>query len=313
MHYKRKHKSALLGTLALVLTLILPLSAVSAQSYPEIIPLPNGWQPEGVVVGTASTIYAGSLADGAIYRASLRTGEGEVLVPPQDGRISVGLAYDMRSGNIFAAGGPGGAGYVYDSTTGESLAAYEFAAENSFVNDVVVTRDAAYFTDSSQPRFYRVPLGPGGSLPDADAVETIELGGDWEQVDGFNANGIDATANGDALIIVQSATGTIFKVDPTSGEAQAIDLDGATLDNGDGILLKGRILYVVQNRLNQIAVVQLDPDLLAGNVTRTITSEDFRVPTTVDDFGSRLYAVNARFGTDPTPDTEYEIVRVDKY
>ena len=36
-----------------------------------------------------------------------------------------------------------------------------------------------------------------------------------------------------------------------------VDLGGATLANGDGLLLAGRVLFVVQNRLNQIAVVQL--------------------------------------------------------
>jgi hypothetical protein len=66
----------------------------------------------------------------------------------------------------------------------------------------------------------------------------------------------------------------------------------------------------VQNRLNQIAVVKLDSQLTEGTITETITSPDFRVPTTIALFGNALYAVNARFGTPPTPDTEYEVVRV---
>lgn len=305
-----KRKSAIFGTLLVILTLILPMTAVSAQSFPEIIPLPNGWQPEGIVTGYGSTIYAGSLANGAIYEASLRTGEGAEVVPPQEGRVAVGLAFDPRSGSIFAAGGPGGAGYVYDVDTGESHGDFEFTTENSFVNDVVVTRAAAYFTDSARPYLYRVPLGPGGTLPDPSEVEAIELSGDYEQVEGFNANGIDATPGGKALIIVQSATGKLFKVDPQTGEAQEIDLGGETLPNGDGILLRGKTLFVVQNQLNQIAVVQLANDYLGGEITDTLTNEAFRVPTTIAAFGSRLYVVNARFGTEPTPDTEYEIVQV---
>ena len=43
---------------------------------------------------------------------------------------------------------------------------------------------------------------------------------------------------------------------------------------------------------------------------RTITDPAFDVPTTVDDFGKSLYVVNARFTTTPTPDTEYNVVRV---
>jgi hypothetical protein len=80
--------------------------------------------------------------------------------------------------------------------------------------------------------------------------------------------------------------------------------------NGDGILLQGKTLYVVQNVLNQIAVVELSPDLTSGTIAGFLTSNDFRVPTTIAKFGHALYAVNARFGTTPTPTTDYDVVRV---
>jgi hypothetical protein len=66
----------------------------------------------------------------------------------------------------------------------------------------------------------------------------------------------------------------------------------------------------VQNQFNQIAVVQLSPDLTSGRIVDTITNSNFQVPTTIARFGNSLYAVNAKFGTPPTPDTEYEVVRV---
>ncbi len=78
--------------------------------------------------------------------------------------------------------------------TGATLAAYQLAdpGKPTFVNDVVVTRDAAYFTDSFQPVLYRLPLGPQGALPDQSAVQRILLSGDFVQVAGpfvFNSNG----------------------------------------------------------------------------------------------------------------------------
>ena len=83
--------------------------------------------------------------------------------------------------------------------------------------------------------------------------------------------------------------------------------------NGDGILLDGKTLYVVQNRLNQIAVIELETDLSAGIIVDLITSPgNFDVPTTIDEFGKWLYAVNARFTTPPTPDTTYTVVQVEK-
>jgi sugar lactone lactonase YvrE len=144
-------------------------------------------------------------------------------------------------------------------------------------------------------------------------VEEIPLSGDYVFTPGaFNANGIAATPNGKTLIIVNSVDGLLYNVDPDTGEATLIDLGGDTVPNGDGILLQGKTLYVVQNRLNQIAVVELNSDLTEGTIVDTITDSDFRVPTTIARFGNSLYAVNARFGTTPTPDTEYEVVRVSR-
>ena len=77
------------------------------------------------------------------------------------------------------------------------------------------------------------------------------------------------------------------------------------------MLLKGRTLYVVQNRLNQVAVVKLNRAGTAG-VVRSVTDPGFDVPATVDDFGHSLYLPNARFATPPTPTTEYWITRIDK-
>jgi hypothetical protein len=99
-------------------------------------------------------------------------------------------------------------------------------------------------------------------------------------------------------------------VDPDTGVATRIDLGTDAVPNGDGILLQGKTLYVVQNVLNQIAVVELSADLGSGTILKTITSPDFRVPTTVAMFGDNLYAVNARFGTPLTPTTDYDVVSV---
>lgn len=183
----------------------------------------------------------------------------------------------------------------------------------SFINDVVVTKDAAYFTNSFQPELYRVSLANNGELPPVPTSTAIPLGGDYQFTPGgFNANGIDATPDGKTLIIVNSADGALYNVDPTTGVATLIDLGDDAVPNGDGILLQGKTLYVVQNVMNQIAVVELTPDFTSGTIVDTITSSAFRVPTTIAKFGEALYAVNARFDTPPTPSTEYEVVRVNR-
>jgi sugar lactone lactonase YvrE len=302
----------LLLTLLLIVLSSTMIGAASAQTFPDLIPLPNGFQPEGIAVGKGSTFFVGSIPTGAIYRGDLRTGEGDIFIPAQQGRAAIGLKYDERTGLLFVAGGPTGYAYIYNGETGENVTEIQLSTLPSFINDVVITRDAAYFTNSRQPILYRVPLANNGELPDPVTVEEIPLGGDYQFTPGaFNANGIAATPNGKTLIIVNSVDGLLYNVDPETGVATLIDLGTGGVPNGDGILLQGKTLYVVQNRLNKIAVIELNSDLTAGTIVEEITSESFRVPTTIARFGDALYAVNARFDVEtPTPDTEYEVVRV---
>ena len=144
-------------------------------------------------------------------------------------------------------------------------------------------------------------------------MTTVQLTGDYQHVNGeFNLNGIAATPNGKTLIVVQSAMGRLFTVTP-AGVTRAIALAGGeNVPNGDGILLDGKMLYVVQNQLNQVAKIRLAPNLRSGRVLTRITNPGFSVPTTIAEQGSRLYAVHARFGTPPTPTTEYWVTKLRK-
>lgn len=291
---------------ALVAALSLPASAAA---FPGVIPLPIGFQPEGIAIGGGAVAYAGSLADGDVVRVDLRTGSVERFVDVDD-RVAVGLAVDPSGSRLFVAGGPTGQAWVYDTTSGEQLAALALTDPGTFINDVVVTREAAWFTDSFTDLLYRVPLAANG-LPTGE-VEDVALGGDFDFHPGeFNANGIEATPDGQALLVIQSVTATLYHVDPDDGEATVIDIDG-DLANGDGILLTGRRhLLVVRNRDNMVAEVTLDPSLASGAVTATTTDPDFDVPTTIARLGSRQYVVNARFGTAGDPSTaDYSMVRV---
>lgn len=295
--------------LVAILALIVPTSA-AAPAFPDLIILPTGFRPEGIVVGQSGTFYTGSLVGGAIYRGSLVTGKGSVFIPGQPGMVSVGMDYDVRSKYLFVAGGPTGLARVFDTRDGSLAAAYQLAAPGFFINDVIVTRTAAYFTNSSQPVLYRLPLGANGSLPGAGAVEEIALSGDWQQVAGFNANGIVADQFGKHLIVVNSTVGSLYLVDPASGVARMIDLGGESVSAGDGLLLRGQTLYVMRNQLNEIAVIELARDLASGVVVDRLTDPDFNVPTTIADFANSIYAVNAKFGNLTPNDIPYEVVRL---
>ena len=77
--------------------------------------------------------------------------------------------------------------FVYDADSGKELAAYKLTDLATFVNDVIVTRSGAYFTDSVNQVVYRIPIGRNGRL--GGAAETIPLTGDIDR-ERFVARGV---------------------------------------------------------------------------------------------------------------------------
>jgi sugar lactone lactonase YvrE len=288
------------GTAVLAGLVLLASAGATAQPFPGLIPLPADFGPEGIAVGNGTTFYAGSLAAstrGQILVGDLLTGDVATLVAP-DGVPAIGMKHDARSHLLFVARGASGLGTVFDAASGDVVAQYNLAAAPTFINDVVVTREAAYFTDSQAPFLYRVELGPAGG-PAAEATR-IPL------PDTFRTNGIAATRNGEHLFVVNGATAQLYQLDTTTHTPILVDLGGDTLPNADGLLLDGKTLYVVQNFRNTIAVVELAPDYLSGTIVRFITepftsNASTKVPTTIAEFGNALYAVTAGFAA-PAPD-----------
>ena len=283
--------------------------AAQADSRPSVIALPAGFSPEGVASGAGSQVFVGSLRDGDIWRGDLRTGKGGVLVDAPPGRIAVGLKFDLPGKRVLVAGGSTGAMFVYDSRNGADLGAVTLTAQaDTFINDITLTRDGAWLTDSRQPVLYFVPFGRGGSL---GPVQTLALTGPAADTTGaFNLNGIAASRDGSALVVAHSGRSELITVDPRTGASATIDLRGDTVPHADGILLDGRRLWVVQNFSNQVSQVRLSPDYRRGTIVSVLTSPDLRIPTTIARQGDRLVVVNARFdlGIPGPAGAAYELV-----
>ena len=307
---KRLALTAIAGAVLTLATTTVMTTATAAPAgaapLPKIISIPNGFRPEGLATGRGTDFFVGSQVDGAIYRGDLLTGRGAVFIPGTAGDTVRGLKVDGN--RLFAAGGPSGTVKVYDVRTGQLLLRQQVGAPGaSFVNDVVVTRNAAYYTDSTAQVMYVLPLGPGGRL---GAVRTVPLTGDIVYGPGFNANGIVASPDGRSLVLVQSNTGLLFRVSARTGVTTRVDAGGFSFSNGDGLLRRGNTLYVMRNVNNQLVQATLSHDFTQARVVRTITDPNFDTPTTIAFFGPFIYAVNARLTTPPTPDTTYTVVRV---
>ncbi|MBJ3810024.1 SMP-30/gluconolactonase/LRE family protein [Streptomyces flavofungini] len=281
-------------------------------SWPTDFSLPNGFQPEGIAIGPGPTAWFGSRNSGALYRASLATGRGETFATDMD-PMSLGLRTDGR-GRLFIAGGFTRQLRVFDTRTDRVLATYEVGKPSTVVNDVVLTPRAAWFTDSTQQQLYGLPFGPHGELPPARDIVTLPLVGEWVQApaDGFTTNGLERTPDGRGLLVinVHAHGGSLYRVDPRTGDTRRVDLGGSKLPDGDGALLLGRALYVVQQVQNAVDVFHLDATGLRGTAIARITDPRFRIPTTVAPFGNRLYLPNSRFTEETTPSTPYNAVAV---
>ena len=298
---------ALLALLALS-----PTAGASPANFPARIDLPDGFFPEGIEGGPGTSFFVGSMIDGAIWRGDLRTGSGAVLAAGAPGLASAGIAYEARRDRIWVAGvGPPLNGSsdvrVYDASSGALLAAYQPPGVG-LLNDVAVTREAVYVTDSSFPQLVVIPLPHDGSLPPSGAATILPVGGDFVQMEGFNLNGI--VAENGVLLVAQSAAGKLFRVDRDTGDADEIDLGGATLTYPDGLELLGHTLYVVRPFDNRVTVISLGVGLASGVVLGDLMAPSLDIPSTATVAAGRLWAVNLRFTTPPEPTTPYWITRL---
>jgi len=298
-----------------LLVLLAALVAPAAAARPaEVIVLPGASSAEGIAAGRGATFYAGDLFAGDIFRGNVQRGTAALFIDAPAGRMAVGMAADLAHDLLFVAGGFTGQAYIYDLRSGASVASYQFAdPATSLVNDVAVTKDGAWFTDSFHARLYFVPVSRAG-VP-APTFRTLALSGPAAAISPLpdlpNLNGIQATANGTTLIVAHSANAQLYTVDPATGASARIA--GVSVPNVDGLVLEAGRLWAVQNFSNQVARIRLAPDLTSGVVEEVITSDLFQVPTTAARFGSRLAVVNAKFdtGIPPTAD-QYEVILVDR-
>ncbi|CAB4910548.1 unannotated protein [freshwater metagenome] len=281
------------------------------RALPSTIPLPAGFQPEGIEA-RGGRFYAGSRATGQIVVGNVKGGPTRELVPAQTAAPSaLGLRLD-RKDRLFVAGGRTGTVSVYRARTGKLLYRSPAVPGPAFVNDVALLRDRAVFTDSATQRLVVVPIGrKGKGLGEAKVVPiTGSLAYDADPATN-EANGIVAARDGRHVLVVNSRTGELHRVDPRTGVSTLVPVTGGPLTNGDGLLRSGNTLLAVQNRLNKVAVLRLGRGDASATVRRTITDSQFDVPTTLAVAKGRLFTVNARFTTTPAADTAYDVVRID--
>jgi Cu-Zn family superoxide dismutase len=253
--------------------------------------------PEGIALdksGPGKTFFVSSTTDGTIFRGSTKATTLAPFAPGgAAGRTSAtGMTVDR--GRLFVAGAATGRAFVLNTKDGSTLKVLDSHAPSAdtFINDVTVARGFAYFTDSRRPVVLRAATS-GDAVGDMEVW--LDLAGTPLRYEaGFNANGIVSFDDGRVLVVVQSNTGKLFRIDVRTKAVTEIDLGGRTLTQGDGLVAHGSRLYVVRNS-GEIVEVKLRHGHRAGRVGKTLTSDLFAFPTTAARDGSRLLVVNAQF------------------
>ena len=290
---------------------LLPAATVVGGSLPNSYALPGETVfPEGIAaLPGPGYFYVSSTDDGTIFRGQLLDPNADVFLPGgQDGRVAaVGLAVDPDRDILYVSGGATGSVWAYDVHSRELVGQGSNEFDSTFINDVTVTPDgSAFFTDSFQPVIYRLSGAGSGEAVFEEWLDLTETPIEFQQ--GFNLNGIVSTADGTYLIVVHSSMGKLFRISIEDGETVEVDLGGATVQAGDGLVLRGNTLIVVQNALGRLTTLRMAADYSSGIIWSQMEDGSFRTPTTAAILGGRLLVVNAQFSArGGTPELPFSV------
>ncbi|MEA2130712.1 MAG: hypothetical protein QOJ85_3603 [Solirubrobacteraceae bacterium] len=265
---------------------------------PSVYTLPgDAVFPEGIALDPSGTsVFVSSTTDGTIFKGAIGRATLEPLARGgADGRTTaVGLKADRR-GRLLVAGGATGRVFVLSAADGRTLQVLDSrpGASQTFVNDVALAPGFAYVTDSSRPVILRAATS-------ADTLGELEpwldlRGTPLHYSSGVNANGIASFDRGRLLVVVQFNTGKLFRIDTRTKAVSEIDLGGATVADGDGLVPDGGRLFVVRHSAGEIAEVRLLRGRREGRIAATIASDALAFPTTAVRDGTRLLVVNSQF------------------
>ncbi|MFJ7212003.1 hypothetical protein [Amycolatopsis sp. NPDC098790] len=293
--------------LALTAAILLLVPATPASAATKVIVLPGATSAEGITAAGGGDYYTGDLIAGTIFRENLRRGTAERFIEAPPGTMAAGVDFDRRHGLLFVAGAAGGKAYVYDVRTRAKVADFTFGdPETSYVNDVVVTPQGAWFTDSYHPQLFFVPVVAGR----LGTPRTLPLSGPGAggSPGNFFMNDVIATPSGKTLLVAATIPGKVFKIDPRTGVSE--EIAGVDAPSVASLVLEGNRLWAVQLD-DKITRWCLDGDLSHGRPDGTITDPLFDQPVSAIKTGNRLAVVNSHIysGYPPTSPT-YEVLVV---
>jgi len=308
---KIRMRTALAALAALVLTAAGPVGLAqasgsggdggprtSATKVFTLDPSTSGNNPEGVAWDNRSqTFFVGTVGTGTIYRATLRdTTLRPFITPPSAGPADSAVGMKVSRGKLYVAGGTTGSIYVYDIRSGALLARFETGSDG-FLNDLVVTEEGdVYVTDSFRPMLWhltRAMIKAGSGTP-----QSINVGPEIAYTAGaFNLNGIVARRDGRELIVVNTFSKSLFRIDidrHNTAARKITKIDAPQLA-GDGLLIDRGQLLVVTGDPAEVTVLNLSRRDSCARVSRVLSDPSLHGSSTIARAENRYLVVNADF------------------
>jgi sugar lactone lactonase YvrE len=311
----RTHRYVLLAVAAATL---IPLSVGQARADDLRLPATYvvsdqpGVLPEGIGIAPDGTMYVTSTGSGDVYRGHIVEPKMTGFASGDAGRgFAVGVHPDPQ-GRVFVAGREALDVYAPDGELVAHRAADAGPVGDPFLNDLVITRNAVYVTDSTNAVVWRASLRDGriGPLERWLDMRPVVPGMPAQY---FFLNGIDATPDGGTLIVSSQGLEALIRVDVASRRVGLVDLGGHSF-GPDGLVLRGTTVYAVLNYAaphgQGVYVARLNDELVAGEVVARVIDARFDSPTTLALHLGRVYVVNSQFDLEPgTP--PYTVTAID--
>jgi sugar lactone lactonase YvrE len=263
-------------------------AASAAPATAKTITLPAGFSAEAMTAHDGA-LYVSSQTSGEVRRVDTRSGKQTVLVPGRSGERGNGLRF-APGHRLIVAGGTARTIDVFDSRSGRLIRRHTVPGAG-FLNGVAVQGKTAYVTDTLTHLIHALPTSGKGT------VRTIRPGGD------FTPNRLDLDgiipARAGTLLTGQYGSGKLYAFSTRTNATRQVRLN-ARLPTNDGLALRGRTLFVAENR-GKVQVVRLNAALTSGRVVKTVPrGRSLRNPVDLALVGGHLWVLDGHVpGADP--------------
>ena len=253
--------------------------------------LPDGFMyPEGAAFDpTTGRVYVTSIQSGAVAVAEPGSDTATVwLEAGSDGREMSTLGIEFGDDRVWIVSN--GALYEY-RTDGTLIGRHDpTGPSGGGLNDVTVTDDGVFVSDSDVPLVWYLPLDASADTP----LQPIDIGAVNAKAAQDSFNGIEALPDG-TLVAGQYRGTLLFHIDPRVPSAVVIDLGDIRYPGTDGMSLDGNVLWTTNTYGNAVDRITLCPTYDCGTVVAGASDPLLSFPTDVQIAGDIVLVVNSQF------------------